>query len=125
MGWEWREKESEKKMRERCERTWSSDEREVVRGVKELVGAVRRYVEGKGVGVQLVVEGGKGVEEVVAKLKEAKVDARAGRRETRGARKGVDVVVGVVRDGKGEAKFVSRVEVVPRVVVPAVTEIGG
>jgi uncharacterized protein (TIGR02145 family) len=125
MGWEWREKESEKKMRERCERTWSSDERAVGGGVKELVDAVRRYVEGKGVGVQLVVEGGLGVEEVVAGLREAKVVASAGRRETRGVRKGVDVVVGVVTEGKGEVKFVSRVEVVPRVVVPAVTEIGG
>ncbi len=84
--------------------------------MKELVEAVRRYVEGKGVGVQLVVEGGRGVEEVVAGLKEAKVAAKVGRMETRSG-KGLNVVVRVGKEGKGEAKFVGRVEVVERVEV--------
>jgi hypothetical protein len=101
-------------MRERCVRTTTSDERAVGGGVEELVGAVRRYVEGKTTEVR--VEGGRGVEEVVAKLNEANVEASAGRMETRGGRNGLEVVVRVVTEGKGEAKFVGRVEVVGKVV---------
>jgi hypothetical protein len=102
-------------MRVRCVRTWSSDERAVGGGVEELVDGVSAYVGGTET-TKVEVEGGLGVEVVVEGLKEAKVVASAGRRETRGGRKGLDVVVRVVRDGEGEVKFVGRVEVVPRVV---------
>ena len=99
--------------RVRCTSTTTTDEKAVGGGVEELVGAVRAYVKG---GETTKVEGGRGVEEVVAKLKEANVEASAGRMETRGGRNGLEVVVRVVTEGKGEAKFVGRVEVVPRVV---------
>jgi hypothetical protein len=100
-------------MRVRCTSTTTTDEKAVGGGVEELVGAVRAYVKG---GETTKVEGGRGVDEVVAALKEAKVEASAGRRETRGRWNGLDVVVRVAREGV-EVQVVSRVEVVPRVVV--------
>ncbi len=107
--------EGRRKMRVRCERTWSSDESARGRGVDELVEAVRRYVEGKTTNVEVEGNGGD-VGEVVEGLRKAKVVASEGRRETRGRMNGLDVVVRVVTEGKGEAKFVGRVEVVPRVI---------
>ncbi len=115
-------KRTPRKMRARCVSTTTSDESAVGGGVEELVDAVRTYVEGKTTEVR--VEGGRGVEEAVAGLKEAKVVASAGRRETRGVRKGVDVVVRVVTEGKGDVRFVGRVEVVPKV-IPAAEYDGG
>jgi hypothetical protein len=117
------ERKKAEKMRVRCVSTTTSDEKARVRGVGELVDAVRAYVGGTET-TKVEVEGGPGVEEVVAALKEAKVVASAGGRETRGRRNGLDVVA-VVKGVEGDVQFVWRVQVVAKVAADEEVEIAG
>ncbi len=116
------------------QRTWclSTSESAPRKRVHELAGDVKAFVDGKA-GTEVEVDGSAGVLDVVEALKRLKVPnvtaTGRGTDNRKGTRLDVWVVVRVSpREGPKEvATFSGSVDVVPtrRVVVPAVTEIGG